>query len=616
MNLRPKILLSYTLILGLLLLTLGWSLYNLSLVSQASTAILQENYRSILAANNMLAALERQDSSVLTFVVNQNNTAVATFRANEIEFLTWLNRAQDNVTLASEPPILSNIEASYLTFLEAFTALRNLPPADQELYYAENVYPTFQNTRLAIEELRGVNQTAMVASFDQAIAVAERAVLSTLGFGLVLFGVGVAASWLLAERLTKPLAQIQAATVQIAEGNYEVELAIETQDELGNLARQINLMSRKLRSFQEMNVSQLLAAKQRNEAVIQSIADGILVVDDKYEVVNLNPRAAQMLRVNPNTAVGQHFLMLIEDRQLFRQLQEISPQTPDSRTYTLAIPQPNEAEPRHTYYQITLTPIIIKVKPRKMAGVVLVLHDITEQKRLDQRKSEFILTASHELRTPLTGLNMSVELLYERLQNHPDTAVVEIINTAREEGQHLRSLIQDLLDLSKLETGQANFQCQPTPLADIFHQAYNLLAQRAAELGKTITWPTVDPAIMVNADAPKLLRVIGNLIENALLYTDANGQITLTVAVETDMADTAVVHCQIADNGPGIPEAEQKAVFDKFVQGVSSRQMGGSGLGLAISQEIIQQHGGRIWLESVVGQGSTFHFTIPLAVKL
>lgn len=605
MNLKTKILLGYSIPLVLLILVGVWGVFNLLRLGKASDAILQENYRSILAAENMIDSLERQDSATLLVLLNNETEGVQQFRDNEIDFLQWLGRAKDNITIDGEAQTLETLESHYRDYLATFGQMSGLNAPDQPTpnYYYQTLLPRFQRVRQASGELRDLNQKTMVAASKQAQRISEQATWSMIGTGVVAAGLGIGASLLLSDRIVQPLRKMTRATEQIADGKYDVVLDVETQDELGHLAQEITTMSRKLKAFHKLNVGKVIAEKQRNEAIISSIADGLVVVDDQFKIIAVNPTAAVILGTTPEQAQHRAFQEVVRSELLYGYMQDTAksgqPPALEEAQSTLDL----ERDGKTQYYKFAITPVTTEGNRR--LGVVLLLQDVTKLKELDQLKSEFVATASHELRTPLTGMSMSINLLLENAQQKLSESEQELLQTARDDIQRLRALVNDLLDLSKIESGRIEMDLVPVDVGLLIEKALSPFKVQAEEQKVELVRQIPEDLPQAKADANKITWVLTNLVANALRYTDAGGQIRVAAHPHQNSIEVSV-----ADDGDGIPFEYQARIFDKFVQVETERDVGGSGLGLAICKEMIKAHGGTIWVDSAPGQGSTFRFTL------
>ena len=606
MKLRTKILAGYGVSLALILLVGAWGVANIWRLGQASEAILRENYRSIRAAQGMVEALERQDSANLISLSAGNTNAIDLFADNQVEFLQWLSRAKDNITIDGEAEILAKLEKSYREYLGSIAQFRSLQsqPETARSFYNRSVLPKFEAVRQASMELRNLNQQTMEAASQQAQVTSRNAIASMIFAGSSAAVLGLIFSLILSKNLTRPLRKITQATEEVAGGNYDVKIPVQSNDELGHLAGEINSMSQKLKNFHALNVNTIIAQKQRNEAIIDSITDPIIVVDDNCNIIDINPTAASLFNAKPKLAEGRHYLEVVEDRTLYNQIQataeagESSQLNPDKSVLTL------EKNGIEYFYRYVTTPV--KTEDGKRLGVVLLLQDVTKFKQIDQLKSDFVMTASHELRTPLTGMAMSIDLLLETAQEKLSESEQELLLAASEDVQRLRSLVNDLLDLSKIESGRIDMERVPIKANFIIDKVISLFKVQTQEKNIKLNKKPIEELPEVKADANKITWVLTNLVANALRYAESQIEIAATQHGNS-------IYFSVSDDGPGIDPAFQSKIFDKFVQVKTERDIGGSGLGLSICKEIVKAHGGIIWVDSTVGEGSTFNFTLPIS---
>ena len=603
MKLKSKILLGYGLSLGLILLVGGWGISNLRRLGEASEAILRENYNSILAAENIIDAIERQDSAILLFLLEDSDRGSQQFRQNQIEFLKWLGKADGNITIPGEAEIVARIERSYEDYLEAFSQLQQQSNPTTEDYYRE-IAPIFEQIRDSSVQLRIINQETMETASDNAREISQQAIYSMAIAGLTAAGVGLGFSLLLTRRIVQPLSAMTTATEKIAGGKYDIELRVKSRDELGILAREITTMSQKLKAFRDLNVGKVIIEKQRSEAIVQSIADGIIVVDSELKIIALNPIAASIANVKSMLATNNHFLDVFDNRQLYRHLKHTaetgtSPQLEDD---ILTV----EREQKTQYYKFAITPVITEAK--EVVGAILLLQDVTKLKELDNLKSEFVATASHELRTPLTGMSMSLNLLSETTEGKLSESELELLETAVEDVERLRSLVNDLLDLSKIESGKIELDFADIEVEFLLDKAISALKIQAEQKEISLAKKFLSQDVRVKVDANKIVWVLINLVANALRYSEAEQSIEIGATKRNNWVEIFV-----SDRGAGIPPEYRDKIFDKFVQVETEKDVGGSGLGLAICQEMVKAHGGRIWVDSTLGEGSTFAFTVPIS---
>ncbi len=610
-SLRKKIFIGYGIALALMVVVFVWALVHLLDLGEASDAILRENYKSILAAENMVYAIERQDSATLLLFLGYEEQGRRQFRENESLFFQWLARAKDNITVEGEERIVRTIEKEYSAYLQHISGL--LPVSKSNLqksaaFYHETILPSFISVRDACIRLREINQETMFKASERARHVAKRAIWSMVIIGSAAVGIGLGFSLLLSNLLVKPVRRMMEATQKISEGNYDVEISVASSDELGDLTSDFNQMAKKLKAYHDLNIDQILAEKRKSDAIIRSIDDGIVVVDKELKVTGINPTAARALGIEPDQVQNKHFLEVVKNEMLFNYVKESfetgQPPSIEERKTIFTI----EEGEKQRHYQFSITPV--HGKPGSLLGVVLLLRDVTRLTELDRLKSEFVMMASHELRTPLTSIGMSIKLLLEKAMEKLDGKEQQLLLAAHEDLQRLKNLVNNLLDLSKIEAGKMAMEFENISVDSLCQNAMGVLKNQIDAKGVNVTLDLHPHLPNVKADTNKIVWVLTNLISNALRYTDSGGQIRLSAE-----GIAPYIHVSVIDNGPGIPLEVQSKIFDKFVQIKSDKALGGSGLGLTICKEIIRAHGGTIWVDSTPGEGSTFTFTLPIVEK-
>jgi len=609
MTLKKKILIGYGVAFVLMGLVVAWAVVNLVSLGQASNAILRENYRSILAAENMVDELERQDSGILLLFLGDAERGISQFRESEAVFLRWLARAEDNITVRGEAELVQSIEQGYAKYRERFSELTDRVGQEKSLItfsagaYHETIYPLFAQVRQACVELRKLNEATMYSASVRAGRVAERAIWSTAivaASGLIL---ALIFSLLLSERIVRPLRRFMEASRRIAAGDYTVQVPVETADELGRLAGEFNRMAAQVARYNEINIEQIISEKNKGEAILASIDDGLVVFDIDLRVTGINPAARRMLDLESTEHAALECTDLLPDASvcdLIRKTVEtgIQPSVPEEkRIVTLS----EGEDARHFLFSITT----IRGKERRLSGVVLLLRDVTRLKEVERLKSEFIMAASHELRTPLTSLGMSLDLLVERGAPGLNEKDRGLLTAAHEEVLRMKALVSDLLDLSKIEAGRIELELDSVAVQPLVEDLETVFKSQLKQKRVEFAAELAEDLPRIRADANKLTWVLTNLISNSLRYVREGGHIRLT-------AGQVGEHVQISvrDDGPGIPLEYQARIFQKFVQ-VKGLEPGGTGLGLAICKEIVRAHGGTIWVDSVPGKGATFTFTVP-----
>ncbi|MFO7915400.1 MAG: ATP-binding protein [Candidatus Krumholzibacteriales bacterium] len=607
MTLKRKILIGYGVAFTLMGLVIAWAVVNLVSLGKATDAILSENYRSILAAENMVDALERQDSGILLIFLGEREEGAAQFNRYETIFIEWLARAKDNITIQGEAELIRSMEEGYAEYRRQYSDLTDVLARDETAlrpgYYREKIHPVFTRVRETCLDLRNLNEKTMYTASINAGNVAERAIWSTSLVAASALIVALAFSIILAERIVRPIRSFMEASRKISEGDYSVQVPVETGDELGRLANEFNQMANQLNRYNDMNIEQIISEKNKGEAILASIEDGLVVFDTGLKVTAINPAARNMLDLGFADTSTMNLEDVIPDPEIRDLIREtVSNGTrPDISNEDRILTFAEGDRSRHYIFSIT----VIRGRDRSLSGIVLLLRDITRMKEVERLKSEFIMAASHELRMPLTSLGMSVDLLLERAPRSLAEKDRDLLQAAHEEVHRMKALISDLLDLSRIESGRIELEFESVPVPVLIDNVEEIFKSQLGMKGVTLDTRLAEDPLLVRADTNKITWVLTNLISNALRYIGEGGHIEIAA-----QRVGPHIHLSVSDDGPGIPTEYQSRIFQRFVQ-VEGRETGGTGLGLAISKEIVRAHGGAIWVESPPGQGSKFTFTLP-----
>jgi PAS domain S-box-containing protein len=346
--------------------------------------------------------------------------------------------------------------------------------------------------------------------------------------------------------------------------------------------------------------------KQKADAIVESISDGIIVTNDEHKLLLVNRAAEKAFNIREREALNKHFLEVINREDIFKIIEKTKDKKPTDE-YKKYLDISLSVEDKTEHYRLNIRPIT--TKEGENIGVVTLMQNITKLKEVDQIKSDFVSTVSHEFRTPLTSIIMGVGLLLDEVPGPINEEQKELVEAIEEDSERLKKLVSDLLDLSRMESGKIKMDIERNNIRDILNNAVKPFKRQLEEKDVDLEIKIRDNLSNVKADFNKISWVFTNLIGNALRYLpdEKEGKIIID-AKET--ANKMLV--SVADNGKGISEEYQQKIFEKFIQAKDNDNKGGTGLGLAISKEIINAHGGEIWVNSKIGEGSTFYFTLNL----
>jgi NtrC-family two-component system sensor histidine kinase KinB len=619
MNLRTKLLAGYMVFVVALIMLGGWSAWRIREMGGVSRRIISNNYDSVLAAQQMKESLERQDSAAVFALLGARERALQQMREHRARFDANFQKAANNITETGEPEAIEAIRRDrdeYYRMFDAFLArvtttevpasAVSQPRAEEtseRTEYFTRLEPQFNKLRADCDHLLQLNQRAMLAKSEAAAEVARRRFYLTLLMSGVMVGAGIALAFVFANRIVEPLRQLTATTTKIAGGDLDAKADVNSDDEVGMLAREYNRMAERIRQLRQSDKGQLIVARQTTEAAIDSLYDPVIVTDSEGCVTKLNPAAEEIFGSEAENS-GKHIGEIARDPTLAGAVAEaIRSQRPVAGEGVASV-VPLAVDGSERAFRLRTTPM--RDNESHLLGAVMLLEDITHLREIDRLKSEFIATASHELRTPLTSVQMGVHLLLEGAAGELTEKQTEVLAACRQDCDRLDKLMRDLTDLSKIEAGESPPQLAKVRATELIQAAAEDLRPQVEVKGLEFRVEAPVDLPSVNVDRLQIERVISNLVINAIRST-RQGDIRITA----ELRERSVA-VSVTDSGSGIPSEYLSNVFDKFVQ-VPGAPTGGAGLGLAISKSIVEAHGGQISVHSEMGSGSIFTFTMPVA---
>jgi two-component system phosphate regulon sensor histidine kinase PhoR len=432
--------------------------------------------------------------------------------------------------------------------------------------------------------------SAVSSSYDQINRV-------MLAGGLVALVVACGIGIFVAGRVTHPVVEMQEIARQMSEGQFAVRAPARSPDELGALGRALNVMVLRLRE----QINNLETERAKATAILDGMVEGVVAVDGQECILLMNERARAMFGVGSARGEGKPFLEVIRNADL-HEIFRSGRTAGDVFRHEFRLLNPVDRTLR-----VTAVPLRLAGED---PGLVLVIDDVTELRRLEQVRTEFIANVSHELRTPLTAIQGYLETLLGGALEEPEHAH-RFVEIAFRHTERLGRLLNDLTDLSNIELGKVSLRLAPTPLRPIVDSVLELVAAKARD-GEVMLTAEVSEAIHVQADHDRLVQVLINLVDNAVKYTPAGGAVTVRARPTADRR----IEVSVSDTGVGIPRADLPRITERFyrVDKARSRELGGTGLGLAIVKHLVLAHGGDLAIDSEEGRGTTVRVLLPEGV--
>jgi signal transduction histidine kinase len=609
-SIRAKIVWTFASLVMLNLAAGFWSMYNFYALGTTVARILRENYQSVLAAENMVKSLERQDNALLAASEGEDVTRAGGFGENKDLFFYWYDQAVRWGALPSGQQVLDSIQSSYrsyATYADSMIA-RTQQGAFEEAkqYYFSTVRLKSDRLRELCFELFQMNQMAMADAEARTHTFASQTAYGTMIASIIILLLSILATAWLTKVLIKPAEELTETVKQIGMGKLDLKIDVLSNDEIGHLSREFNKMTERLRKFEQMNIDKIISEKRKSEAIVESISDALIVTDAQMRILHINSVVAELFDCREQAVMFLPVYSIIRDERIVALMQAaLSPDgaATDKKEHILLLGRHD----RQYYFRPKVTRIYDS--GGALYGVVMLLQDVTQFKELDRMKSDFIATLSHEFRTPVTSINMSVDILNQEILGPMNERQKELIQSAKEDCYRLTKLARELLQLSKLEAGRQVLKNEELDLRAVIEFSLRPLQLQFQEKNVVLTTEIAGALPTLIADEQQLSWVITNLVSNALKYTDAGGTVTVRAREEHD-----AVRIEVEDTGQGIPAEHLERIFDKFVQvkRASDATPGSVGLGLAIAKEIVETYGGRIWAVSEPGKGSVFSFVLPL----
>jgi signal transduction histidine kinase len=587
-------------LLPLLVLVLAIGCYAIALffrLGGAIDTILRENYASVVACENMKESAERMDSALFFTLAGQWDLSRKMYDENLPIFEHNLDAELHNITIEGEGALASKVRDLHQQYVRKVASFLATSDLDQRrAMYFSQMLPLFtdiKNTAQAILDLNQNNMTRADHDARQLSVTSDRYMLIAMTLGLLgaLYFVH-----LLLRSILSPIQSLTAFARELGDGNLDQVVPVLSGDELGHLADAFNKMASKLRAYRQITSDEILQARQMTEITFSAFPDPIIAFDSHGDVNFKNPAAEKLLQ------------KLRLDDQLPEQLTEQVDSVLKGGDDYIPVSFANSICLRPDDKETFFLPRVIGIRGDKGAifGGAAILQNVTRLRLVDELKTNLVSTVSHELKTPLTSVRMALHLLLEETIGELTAKQSELVIAARDDAERLLAMINDLLDLARLESGNAYMILEPRTVGDLVNSAIAANKDVAAH-NRVRLVPVVsgDNLPMVAVEWQQVSHVFTNLIANAVRYSPP-GEEVVVKAVREDGG----IRFSVADKGPGIAPKYQPYLFEKFYR-VPGAERTGAGLGLSIAREIVRAHHGSIGVKSTPGKGSEFYFDIP-----
>lgn len=560
MKIKAKLQLGLFFLFSVIVLLGGMGTYYLNQLQADSSKILKDNIESLEYVQGMEEIL---------------NTWSSVDTAKHKSFEVLLDKQAHNVTEVGELEATQNLRKAYFEFKK------------------DSSETHFTKLNQALLNIADLNQQGIVRKNDLAFKTAENAsnYLKMVAIICMLLTFTFIVNF--PSYIANPIKELTKGIQAITNKNYEQRLHFSSEDEFGELASAFNSMAEKLNEYEHSNLAKILFEKSRIEAIINNLNDAVIGLDEKSKILFVNIVAIKMLNVKFEDLIGKYAPDVALYNDLLRTLLNEKDQNKEIKIY---------ADERESYFtKETLT----VESNQKILGKVILLKNITRFHELDEAKTNFIATISHELKTPISAIKMSLKLLENEKVGSLNPEQSQLLENIKSDSQRLLNITGELLDLTQVESGKISLNLQTVAPQNIIEYATSAIQFQAQQQNIEIEIQLSDKLPQVQADAEKSAWILVNLLTNAIRYSPENCKIIVSA-----IRQNGTVVFSVQDFGKGIAQEYLEKIFDKYFQTPDSQK--GTGLGLAIARQFIEAQNGQIWVESEIGKGSTFYFSLKV----
>jgi len=583
MKIKTKLRLGFGFLFVVILFFGGISLYYMNEISLRSKVILKDNYETLNYTSKMRSILDE-------------NSLPLSGQA-KLQFDKQLLLEGKNVTEAGEGKAVAALKAAYNIVVSPVAT-----PVERN--------EAVSKVRWQLKLIDDLNMNAIVRKNAAAQSSIEKSAMYVIFAASVCFLILFSFIVNFPGFVANPLREFSDAIREISRKNYKRRLEFKGSDEFSELADSFNTMAAELNKWENSNLAKVQSEKLRIETIIEQMQDAIIGLNEKQEILFFNKVAGQLMNLDQKEVIGLNAMELKKRNDLLKRILQEQVEDKPMKIY---------ADHKESYFQLERREIRVPnyddngenatVQTGKAAGQVYILKNITQFKELDEAKTNFIATVSHELKTPISSIKMSLKLMDDERVGAMNAEQKELVQHIKEDCGRLLKITSELLDLAQVETGnlQLNFvKSDPRKIAIYAMDAVRFQAEQKSIELELISRNNLP---QVSVDIEKTAWVLVNFLSNALRYSAEKSKIVVQV-IENNNA----IEFSVRDFGKGIEEQYQKRLFDKYFQvPTDGNNKSGSGLGLAISKDFIAAEGGNIWVESAIGEGSRFCFSLPVA---
>ena len=601
-SLRHKLALGFGGLLAVIVVMALLTVQQIDRLGSAVDDILRQNYRSVTASQSMKEAIEKMDSDILFSFTGRHLASLHNIGESERKFRAALAIELGNITLPGEREKAERLAKLFDRYASTMHGIMDdtIPLDKRRASYFTTLLPLLTEIDMLAQQILDMNQANMNTANGEARILAasahNRIVVAVIACAVV----AMLFSYQSRRWILKPIGRLIESANEIRSGNLELVIESESNDEIGQLSEAFNEMASSLRRIRRHDDEQLHRTRRATQEVMNILPTPIAIFDRDSMVDVATQSAIKIFGLKPGAkaaSLGYPWLPGL----LRRAMEDGRAVESEGNSFIQKF-----IDNREYFFRPAAVPIPSLKDSDGVTGTVLLLHDMTQLHEQKELKHGVVSTVSHQLRTPLTSLRMAIHLLLEQRIGSLNAKQEELLRTAGEDSDRLADILDDLLDLNRIESGRARLNLQQHRPEELLRMGVAPFVSEAKTKGVGLIIDIPPELPTVTADMASIGHVFANLLSNALRYSPEGSSITVRVE-----AELSGIRFSVEDNGEGIPPEHLKRLFDQFYRVPGQDEKSGIGLRLSIVREIIKAHGGTVGVESTRGKGSVFHFTLP-----
>jgi len=563
--------------------------------------VLKQNYLSVVACQDMKDALERIDSGVLNSFIGNHEDGVQMVNEHKAKFNDALSRELHNITLPGEQERADRVRSLSAEYFGTLSIVMDSskPESLRRTLYYKKLVPMFDELKVVAREIFELNESSMISEKNATRDLSISARWRVLSIGTVSVLVALLLGYQIQRWVLNPLRNLIKTTEEIRRGNLDVVLQTAAEDEVGQLSRSFNAMLVALRQNRTTEMANLVRSRKLTEDIFRVLPFPVALLDPRSIVTIATEKAVNFFSLKPGVSVTALPFSWIPEL-LETSIANLRPAGLAEDGYVQQFVGNKEY-----FFQPVAVPIVSE--SGEVTGSILMISDVTQLHEQQEMKRGVLSTVSHQLKTPLTSLRMSIHLLLQEEVGELNVQQTELMVGAREDCERLVEMLDDLLDLNRIESGKGQLEPRPVQPSVLVREGIESFLAEARDRNVTLTVTTADELSDVVADPSAVRHIFANLLSNALRFTMPGGTVKVGAGMNGNF-----VRFFVEDTGSGIASEHLTHLFEQFYRAPGQDERSGVGLGLSIVKELVDAQGGKVTSQSQPGKGSCFSFTLPL----